>query len=125
MACGCHGKNKEYVGNGVQPDDQCTACASKHINIARELWGEFQYEETNRRKVAGQLRLAVEHLKYDHTELALHCRDTAMIIEESRDINKRDVRDCIQHLLDDALILFYKDNPEAKGRFEKLTNLPQ
>ena len=125
MACGCHGKKGDYVGGGIKPDDQCTACALKHINHAKELWGEFQHTADNRFKVAGHLRLAVDHLKYDHIELALRCRNVAMIIEYAQDDSKSDIRDKLSSLFTEATELFYADNPEAKERFEKLTKLPQ
>jgi hypothetical protein len=87
------------------------------------LWGEFQYEEANRRKVAGQLRLAVDHLKYDHTDLALRCRNVAMRIEYAQDASKRDIQDTLADLLNAVLPLFYADNPEVKKRLDALPTL--
>ena len=123
MACGCHGKKGDHVSDGIKPDDQCTACALKHINHAKELWGEFQHTADNRLKAAGQLRLAVEHLKYDHTDLALRCRDVAMRIEYAQDTSRRDIRDTLVSLLNDVLLLFYADNPDAKKRLDALPAL--
>lgn len=126
MACACHGKEgKQILDRAVPPDDQCTACASKHINSAKSAWGEFTYEEDNRRYVAGQLRLAIEHLKIDHFETALHCRDVAMLIEENKDESKHDIRNRIDTLLKEAINLFYKDHPDAYGRFVGLNTLPE
>lgn len=84
MACHCHGKDGIRTLKAA-PYDQCTTCAKKHIVKAWSLFNEFLYTDDNRDTISGQLRLAADHLMYDHTETALKARDLAVIIEEARD----------------------------------------
>ena len=120
MACNCHGKKGVAVRGKVNPEEQCTTCAYKHINNARSAWGEFTYTEDNRSFCSGQLRLASLHLMYDHTETALKCRDLAVIIEENRDAGKQDVAAQLYSLLQESRDLFYIEHPDARERLLKL-----
>ena len=70
MACSCHGTKGVYVEE-TAPTDQCTTCALKHIDKAYAAFNEFNYREPNRRFIRSQLRLAVDHLMYDHHDLEL------------------------------------------------------
>ena len=74
MSCGCHGKSGISVGR-TSPYDQCTACAKKHVVKAWSLFNEFSYADDNRDAMTGQLRLAADHLMYDHVETARMARD--------------------------------------------------
>ena len=82
--CNCHGKRGVATAS-VSPYDQCVACARKHIVKAWTLWNEFTYTEDNRDFITGNLRLAVDHLMYEHRDIALMARDIAMLIEERKD----------------------------------------
>ncbi len=84
MSCNCHGKSGVSVSR-TSPFDQCSVCAKKHIVKAWNLWNEFLYTDDNRDVISGQLRLAVDHLMYDHRETALLARNLAVLIEENRD----------------------------------------
>ena len=119
MACNCHGKNGVSVGH-TSAYDQCTACARKHIKSAWSKWGEFTYEEDNRDYVSAQLRDAADHLKYEHRETALKCRDLAMVIEENRDKEHGNIAAELDALRIESRKLFYADHPEAKRRLEAL-----
>lgn len=119
MACNCHGKNGVSVGR-TSAYDQCTACARKHIKAAWSKWGEFTYEEDNRDYCSAQLRDAADHLKYEHRETALKCRDLAMVIEENRDAEFGSIADALNALRIESRNLFYADHPEAKHRLEVL-----
>lgn len=122
MACSCHGKNGKAV-TVTRPDDQCTTCARKHVKNAWSVWGEFTYEQANRDYVSGQLRDAVNHLKFDHRETALKCRDLAMIIEENRDRDLRHVAEELEKLRVETVNLYYADHPEAQDRLAQLEKL--
>ena len=121
MACNCHGKNGVSVGR-TSAYDQCTACARKHIKSAWSKWGEFTYEEDNRDYCSAQLRDAADHLKYEHRETALKCRDLAMVIEENRDVEFGSIAAELNVLRTESRELFYADHPEAKRRLEVLKN---
>lgn len=121
MACNCHGKNGVSVGR-TSAYDQCTACARKHIKSAWSKWGEFTYEEDNRDYCSAQLRDAADHLKYEHRETALRCRDLAMVIEENRDAEHSNIAAELNALRIESRELFYADHPEAKHRLEVLKN---
>ena len=116
MACSCHGKRGVAVTK-TAPEDQCTVCAQKHIDKAWELFNEFTYTDDNRRAIRGQLRLAVDHLKHEHKELALLVRDLAVIIQEARDAEITTEWCDVLRGVDAA---FYIDHPEVKARLEKL-----
>ena len=119
MACACHGKSGIAVRKTL-PDDQCTTCARKHVKNAYSKWGEFTYVDDNRDYVSGQLRDAADHLKYDHTEVALQCRDLAMVIEENRDKSIFHVAAELAILRGVTRDLYYADHPDAKERLDRL-----
>ena len=121
MACKCHGKNGVSVER-TSAYDQCTACARKHIKSAWSKWGEFTYEEDNRDYVSAQLRDAADHLKYEHRETALKCRDLAMAIEENRDAEYGNIAAELNALRIESRELFYADHPDVKLRLEDLKN---
>ena len=121
MACNCHGKNGVSVGR-TSAYDQCTACARKHIKSAWSKWGEFTYEEDNRDYCSAQLRDAADHLKYEHRETALKCRDLAMAIEENRDAEYGNIAAELNALRIESRELFYADHPDMKLRLEDLKN---
>ena len=121
MACRCHGKNGVSVER-TSAYDQCTSCARKHIKSAWSKWGEFTYEEDNRDYCSAQLRDAADHLKYEHRETALKCRDLAMVIEENRDAGFGNIAVALDSLRIESRNLFYADHPEAKRRLEELSN---
>lgn len=123
MACKCHGTTKNEVNGKVAANDQCTTCALKHIEMAMVAWGEFLYEEENRRWVAAHLRLAVEHLKIDHKQTAIEVRDVAVAIELANDKSKNDIRDRLESIHSEVLELFKADNPDYAERLSKLKDL--
>lgn len=123
MACSCHGVMKNKVGVKVAADDQCTTCALKHIEMASAAWGEFLYEEDNRRWVAAHLRLAVEHLKTDHKATAVKVRDVAVAIELANDNSRNDIRERLESVHSEVLDLFKTDNPDYAERISKLKDL--
>ncbi len=84
MGCNCHGKSGAAVTR-TSPFDQCSTCAKKHVVKAWSLWNEFLYNDDNRDAISGQLRLAADHLMYDHRDDAVMARDLAVMIEENRD----------------------------------------
>ena len=120
MSCSCHGKKGEKIEGRVTPDAQCTTCALKHVEMAMEAWGEFTYEEDNRRWCARHLRLAVEHLKFDHRDVALQCREVATTIELAEDKNNHDIHDQLLDLYNRTLELFKTDHPDYLERMAKL-----
>ena len=121
MACACHGKQKKVV-NTTKPEDQCTTCARKHVKQAWSAWGQFTYQETNRDYVSGQLRMAINHLKYDHSDVALQLRELALVIQENKQPNIRYVKAQLDRFLAITRNLFYRDNPQATQRLEALQN---
>lgn len=123
MSCICHGTTGERVEGRTEPDSQCTTCALKHVEMAMEAWGEFTYEEDNRRWVARHLRLAVEHLKTDHYDTARRCREIANIVELALDADRSDVSSRLSALKDEALGLFKADHPEYIARLSRLKDL--
>lgn len=120
MSCSCHGKKGERIEGKVAPDSQCTTCALKHVEMAMEAWGEFTYEEDNRRWCARHLRLSVEHLKDDHRETAIRCREIATTIEMAQDKSRGDVKDNLHTLYKEVLELFKADHPDYVERLSKL-----
>ena len=123
MACKCHGITRNEVNGKVAADDQCTTCALKHIEMASAAWGEFLYEEENRRWVAAHLRLAVEHLKTDHKATAVKVRDVAVAIEMAQDKDRNDIRLRLAEIRKKALELFKADNPDYCGRIALIAAL--
>ena len=123
MACKCHGTTRNEVNGKVAADDQCTTCALKHVEMAMAAWGEFLYEEENRRWVAAHLRLAVEHLKIDHKQTAIEFRDVAVAIELANDKSRNDIRLRLAKIHNEALELFKADNPDYCERLSSLAAL--
>ena len=117
MACHCHGKKGESVLI-AKPFDQCTACARKHVKNAWSKWNEFTYEDENRDYVSAQLRDAADHLKIEHRDTALKCRDLAIIIEENKDMENGCVQNRMNELLTETRMLFYQDHPDAEKRLD-------
>ena len=101
----------------ASPYDQCTTCAKKHIVKAWQLFNEFSYLDDNRDTITGQLRLAVDHLMFDHRDIALQSRNLAILLEENRDA---ELTNEWQELLSAVRQAFYKDHPDAAERLEKL-----
>ncbi len=116
MSCSCHGKSGVSVTR-TSPFDQCTTCAKKHIVKAWNLFCEFCYEDDNRDTITGQLRLAVDHLMYDHRDIALQARDLAIKIEENRD---GEIRDGWMRLLAAVREAFNAEHPDAVERLREL-----
>ena len=81
MSCDCHGKSGVAVSR-TSPYDQCTVCAKKHIVKAWSLFNEFTYTDDNRDAMTGQLRLAADHLMFDHVETARLARDLAILCRD-------------------------------------------
>lgn len=118
MSCNCHGKSGVSVSR-TSPFDQCSVCAKKHIVKAWNLWNEFLYTDDNRDVISGQLRLATDHLMYDHRETALLARNLAVLIEENRDGEIGTGWDKLLAAVRDA---FYNDHPDAAERLKQLEN---
>ena len=116
MSCSCHGKGGASVTR-TSPYDQCTACAKKHIVKAWSLFNEFAYTDDNRDAMTGQLRLAVDHLMFDHPETARLARDLAVMLEENRD---RELGDHWEALLAAVRKDYNDEHPEAGRRLERL-----
>lgn len=116
MSCSCHGKSGLSVTR-TSPYDQCTACAKKHIVKAWSLFNEFTYTDDNRDFISGNLRLAADHLMYEHRETALLARDMAIIIEENRD---GELKDEWSELLTAVREDFKKDYPTLAEQLEEL-----
>ena len=116
MACPCHGKKGLNVKK-TEPYDQCTVCAQKHIGKAYELFNEFTYTDANRRTIMSQLKLAVDHIMYDHYDLAIKVRDLSTIIQMAEDAK---ITTEWQDILSGINEAFYKDHPEVKQRLEEL-----
>ena len=116
MSCSCHGKSGVSVTR-TSPYDQCTTCAKKHIVKAWNLFREFCYEDDNRDTITGQLRLAVDHLMYDHRDIALQVRDLAIQIEENRD---KEIGDGWDRLLGAIRVAFNAEHPDAVRRLQEL-----
>ncbi len=116
MSCSCHGKSGVSVTR-TSPYDQCTTCAKKHIVKAWSLWNEFTYTEDNRDTTTGQLRLAVDHLMYDHRDIALQARDLAIQLEENRD---KEIGDGWERLLAAIREAFNAEHPDAVARLQEL-----
>jgi hypothetical protein len=86
---------------------------------AWNLFNEFNYADANRDVISGQLRLAVDHLMFEHTEIAQLARDLAIIIEENRD---NELVSEWNTLLDAIRKAYREDHPEWQDRLEKLKN---
>lgn len=124
MPCTCHGSKGEIIKGKVLPDDPCTVCASKHVNLAASAWGEFTYEWDNRQFVAGHLRLAAEHLRKNHRHLALKARDVAVAVEMVRDKNLADIAARIKELQASVRTVFDMEHPDVVQRLDKLSPSP-
>ena len=114
MSCNCHGKSGISVGR-TSPYDQCTAYSKKHVVKAWSLFDEFTYTDDNRDAMTGQLRLAVDHLMFEHPDTARIARDLAVMLEENLDA---EIGDRWEALLV-AVRRDYKDeHPDAVERIE-------
>ena len=116
MSCNCHGRSGVAVTR-TSPFDQCTACAKKHVVKAWNLWNEFTYADDHRDAISGQLRLAADHLMYDHRDAALKARDLAILIEENRD---QEIGGGWDGLLTAVREAFTGDHPEITERLKQL-----
>lgn len=116
MSCNCHGKSGVSVTR-TSPFDQCSACAKKHIVKAWNLFNEFTYTADNRDVISGQLRLAADHLMFDHRDVALKARDLAILIEENRDA---EIGNSWDGLLSAVRTAFNGDHPEITERLKQL-----
>ena len=119
MPCSCHTKEGLSV-KVASPYDQCVLCARKHVKNAWGAWNEFTYEEDNRDYISDQLRKAADHLKIDHREIALQCRDLAMAIEENKDNEIPDMAFKLDNLRNNLRELVYSEHKDAKERLERL-----
>ena len=118
MSCSCHGKSGTSVVR-TSPFDRCSVCAKKHVVKAWNLWNEFTYTDDNRDFISGQLRLAVDHLMYDHRDAALLARDLAVLIESNRD---NEIGDGWTELLSKVREAFNADHPDVTERLKQLEN---
>ncbi len=116
MSCNCHGKSGVSVTQ-TSPFDQCSACAKKHVVKAWSLFNEFLYTDDNRDAISGQLRLAADHLMYDHRDAAVKARDLAVMIEENRDAEITTEWDDLLAAVREA---FNRNHPEAIERLASL-----
>jgi len=116
MSCNCHGKSGVSVTR-TSPFDQCSACAKKHVVKAWNLFNEFTYADDNRDVISGQLRLAADHLMYDHRDAALKARDLAILIEENRD---SEITSEWTDLLTAVREAFNGNHPEITERLKQL-----
>lgn len=83
------------------------------------LLNEFPYmdDNDNRDAMTGQLRLAADHLMYDHVETARLARDLAVMLEENRDA---EIGDRWETLLAAVRNDFNGKLPDAVERLERL-----
>ncbi|MFA7178266.1 MAG: hypothetical protein WC114_13530 [Smithellaceae bacterium] len=116
MSCNCHGKSGVSVTR-TSPFDQCSTCAKKHIVKAWNLFNEFTYTDDNRDVISGQLRLAADHLMYDHRDAAVMARDLAIMIEENRNAAVTTEWDDLLAAVREA---FNADHPDAVERLKQL-----
>ena len=116
MSCNCHGKSGVSVTR-TSPFDQCSACAKKHVVKAWNLFNEFTYADDNRDVISGQLRLAADHLMYDHRDAALKARDLAILIEENRD---SEIGNSWNELLSAVRTAFNGGHPKITERLKQL-----
>ena len=116
MSCSCHGKSGVSVTR-TSPFDQCSTCAKKHIVKAWNLFNEFTYTDDNRDVISGQLRLAADHLMYDHRDAAVMARDLAIMIEENRNAAVTTEWDDLLAAVREA---FNADHPDAVERLKQL-----
>ena len=118
MSCNCHGKSGISVSR-TSPYDQCSACAKKHTVKAWNLFHEFTYTDDNRDVISGQLRLAADHLMFEHRDTALLARNLAILIEENRDA---EIGEGWNELLESVRSAFRNDHPECADRLVQLEN---
>jgi hypothetical protein len=67
--------------------------------------------------MTGQLRLAADHLMFDHVETARLARDLAILLEENRDA---EIGDRWEALLAAVRNDFNGEHPETRERLERL-----
>ena len=84
------------------------------------LLNEFTYADDNSDAMTGQLRLAADHLMYDHVETARLARDLAILLEENRDA---EIGDRWEALLTAVRKDFNGEHPEATERLERLKEI--
>lgn len=116
MSCNCHRRSGVSVTR-TSPYDQCTAFAKKHVVKAWSLFNEFTYTDDNRDAMTGQLRLAADHLMFDHVETARLARDLAVMLEENRDA---EIGDRWEALLAAVREDFNAEHPDAEVRLDCL-----
>lgn len=95
-------------------------CAKKHIVKTWSLFNKSTYTDDNRDAMTGQLRLAVDHLMFDHTETARLARDLAVMQEENRDA---EIGDRWEALLTAARKDYNDKHPKAMERLERLKEI--
>lgn len=117
MACNCHGKQGVKAVR-ITPFEQCSTCAKKHIVAAWSMFNEQTYTEDNMDAIAGQLRLAANHLMYQHPAIALNIRDLAMIMEDGTLPSEDNWKTVIASVRK----IFNEDHPEVA---EKLATLAE
>jgi len=116
MSCSCHGKSGISVTR-TSPFDQCTSCAKKHIIKAWSCFNEFTYTDDNRDYIVGQLRSAVDHLMFDHKDIALLARDLSIILEEARDTEITSEWSILRQKINEA---FYNEHPDVRDRLNAM-----
>lgn len=86
------------------------------------LLNEFPYMDDNDNldAMTGQLRLAVDHLMYEHAETARFARDMAIMLEENRDT---EIGDRWEALLAAVRKDFNGEHPEAMERLERMIGI--
>lgn len=122
MSCGCHGE-----GGGVRHADISFLRPVHHVRekACRQgmaLLNEFPYMDDNDNldAMTRQLRLAVDHLMYEHAETARLARDLAVMLEENRDA---EIGDRWETLLAAVRNDFNGEHPEAMERLERLKEI--
>lgn len=70
--------------------------------------------------MTGQLRLAADHLRFDHPETARLARDLAIMLEENRDA---EIGGRWETLLAAVKYDFNGEHPEAMERLERLKEI--
>ena len=120
MACSCHGIKGEAREGRMRPDEPCTMCAYKHLLLAYAAYNELSYEADNRDYVAGQMRLAVEHLKIEHREFALALRDLSVAVEQARDSSRQVFSLRLLDAVRGARELVHADHADIKARTDAM-----
>ena len=116
MGCSCHGDSKISTSN-VRPDDQCMACARKHVVQAWQAWHEFGHEIDNRDFCSAELRACASHCKYIEKAIATESRDIAKAIEMFED---GDISDRLEKLKASVTDAFFARNQNLKEKYDKI-----